>query len=707
MDNDASTGGDVDFRDAINNGADLSLTKTVDNADACVGSQVTFTLTVTNNGPVNITAGATLTDILPAGFTYVSDNGGGSYNSGTGLWTLPALTNGSNAQLQITATVNATGPYTNTATITSSPNSDPNNSNNTASISVNVGATPATPTLTSTAATCSSEEITTITNYDSALSYAFSPAGPSVTGTGEITGATAGTSYTVTASNATCTSASASFTNDAMLPTPAVPTLSTSAATCSAEGSTTITNYDSALTYTFSPAGPSVTGTGEITGATAGTNYTVTASNATCTSASASFTNDAMLPTPATPTISTSAATCSAEGSTTITNYDSALTYTFTPAGPSVGTGGLITGATAGTNYTVTASNATCTSASASFTNDAMLPTPATPSLSANGPVCSGDDAIFTISGTAGDVVTYTGAVSGNVTIGAGGTVNVTVSGITSDTTLNLTNVSNGTCDLALNMSKTVTVNPNVVASAAVTTSIACNGGTATVTITATSGTAPFTYTLDGVTNNTGVFSNIAPGTYNWSVTDTNSCGSANGTIDVTEPSVLSASGLVTDATIAGVSDGSIDLTLTGGTSPYTYSWSNGATTEDITGLAAGTYDVTVTDANSCTTTASFTVSEPGALTLTETITNLACNGDNSGAIDITVGGGVGPYTYVWNTGAATEDLSGLSAGNYSVTVTDANGATLTGNYTITEPAVLSASGTVTDATIAGVSDGS
>ena len=220
-------------------------------------------------------------------------------------------------------------------------------------------ATPAVPTLSTTAATCLSAGSTTITNYNNALTYTFSPAGPSVGAGGLVSGATAGTSYTVTAGNGTCTSgSSSSFSNDAILPTPAVPTLSTTAATCLAAGSTTITNYNNALTYTFSPAGPSVGAGGLVSGATAGTSYTVTAGNGTCTSgSSSSFSNDAILPTPAVPTLSTTAATCLAAGSTTITNYNNALTYTFSPAGPSVGAGGLVSGATAGTSYTVTAGN--------------------------------------------------------------------------------------------------------------------------------------------------------------------------------------------------------------------------------------------------------------------------------------------------------------------------------------------------------------
>src|SRR5690606_21986859 len=169
------------------------------------------------------------------------------------------------------------------------------------------------------------------------------------------------------------------------------PTINTTAPTCSSNGSSTITNYDGTLTYTFTPTGPSVGAGGVISGMTTGTNYTVVADNGSCTStASASFSNAAMLCSVVVPTINTTAPTCSSNGSSTITNYDGTLTYTFTPTGPSVGTGGTISGMTTGTNYTVIADNGSCSSvSSASFSNAAMLVTPTVPTITTAGTTCS------------------------------------------------------------------------------------------------------------------------------------------------------------------------------------------------------------------------------------------------------------------------------------------------------------------------------
>src|SRR5690606_10058093 len=100
----------------------------------------------------------------------------------------------------------------------------------------------------------------------------------------------------------------------------------------------------------------------------------------------------------------------------------------------------------------------------------------------------------------------------------------------------------------------------------------------------------------------------------------------------VNEPTVLSASGVATNVSCNGGSNGTIDLTVTGGTAPYGFVWSNTATTEDMTGLSAGTYDVTVTDAKGCTTTASVTVNEPTVLSASiSSQTNVLCNGAATG----------------------------------------------------------------------------
>ncbi|OGS62246.1 MAG: hypothetical protein A2X07_00455, partial [Flavobacteria bacterium GWF1_32_7] len=257
---------------------------------------------------------------------------------------------------------------------------------------ITIVAVPVTPTIVSNVPTCSADGTSTVSNYDIGVTYIFTPAGPSVGAGGLISGMVTGTSYTVLASNGTCSSASSlAFVNNVMLVTPVAPTVSITPETCLSNGIATISNYDASMSYVFTPAGPTVGAGGVISGMIVGTNYTVTASNASCTSVnSAPFSINAILATPAVPTITSVAPTCVVDGSSSISNYDGSLTYTFSPAGPVVGVGGAITGMITGTNYTVVSSNATCTSASSlTFNNAAQLSIPVTPIISVSAPTCS------------------------------------------------------------------------------------------------------------------------------------------------------------------------------------------------------------------------------------------------------------------------------------------------------------------------------
>ncbi|MFZ6010232.1 MAG: T9SS type A sorting domain-containing protein [Bacteroidota bacterium] len=124
--------------------------------------------------------------------------------------------------------------------------------------------------------------------------------------------------------------------------------------------------------------------------------------------------------------------------------------------------------------------------------------------------------------------------------------------------------------------------------------------------------------------------------------------------------------------------NGGLNITVSGGTAPYTYLWSNGAITEDIQNLSSGIYKVTVTDANGCSVEVSYNLKDNNTLKLSATSTQTSCVDDASGTINLTVTGGVDPYTYSWSNGSTTEDLSGLISGSYTVTVTDSSGCTAT-----------------------------
>ncbi len=220
---------------------------------------------------------------------------------------------------------------------------------------------------------------------------------------------------------------------------------------------------------------------------------------------------------------------------------------------------------------------------------------------------------------------------------------------------------------------------------------LACNGETSDIDITVTGGTTPYTYQWDNGAGTNEDPIGVGVGTYNVTVTDANGC-IATATADITEPPLLTAvPTVVTALACNGDTNGSIDLTVNGGTMPYNYQWDNGAgTSQDPTGLGAGTYNVTVTDANGCIATATADVTEPPLLTASAIDGALACNGDTNGSIDLTVTGGTMPYTYQWDNGAGIiEDPIDLGAGIYTVLVSDANGCIATATAEITEPALL------------------
>ncbi len=145
----------------------------------------------------------------------------------------------------------------------------------------------------------------------------------------------------------------------------------------------------------------------------------------------------------------------------------------------------------------------------------------------------------------------------------------------------------------------------------------------------------------------------------------------------------LTLTGTVANVTCNGMSNGSITTVTGGGQPPYTYLWSNSATTADISGLTAGIYTVTVTDFLSATITGSWTITEPAAIILSAVVRDELCPQASDGDINLTVTGGTPPYTYLWSNLALSEDIAGLTAGTYSVTVTDAAFCATTGSWTV------------------------
>lgn len=155
----------------------------------------------------------------------------------------------------------------------------------------------------------------------------------------------------------------------------------------------------------------------------------------------------------------------------------------------------------------------------------------------------------------------------------------------------------------------------------------------------------------------------------------------------ITEPAVLSLSEQHVNATCFGGTQGSIDITVAGGTLPYSFVWNDGVTTEDRNGITAGTYIPTCTDQNGCSATISITITEPAAPVMLIAVTNATCFGGN-GSATANPSGGSAPFNYVWSgLGKGPPDKQLLSQrANYTVTATDASTCRQTASLSITEP---------------------
>lgn len=192
------------------------------------------------------------------------------------------------------------------------------------------------------------------------------------------------------------------------------------------------------------------------------------------------------------------------------------------------------------------------------------------------------------------------------------------------------------------------------------------------IQITTTGGVMPYQFSWSHGANTEDV-SQLTPGNYTLTVIDADNCSvTANFTIN--EPSLLQANiDNIYDARCAGYATGAVTITVSGGTPGYTYTWSNGHTSQDIINVLAGTYSVTAVDANGCTVSVSATIAEPTPLLVILFPISPTCFGASNGQITSQVSGGTPPYSYLWSNSSITPDINNLAAGNYSLLVTDAH----------------------------------
>jgi uncharacterized protein (DUF2141 family) len=380
----------------------------------------------------------------------------------------------------------------------------------------------------------------------------------------------------------------------------------------------------------------------------------------------------------------------SADGSIDLTVIGGVAPYTYVWSNGEITED--ITGLVAGT-YTVTVTdfNGDILSNSVDITEPSLLQTSAT----LTDVLCFG--------GSDGDIdLTVSGGVAGYSFLWSNAAITEDISSLVAgDYSVTVTDANNCTAQNTFTISE-----PSELVYSATTNDISCFGGNdGAIDLSVSGGTSGYSFVWSNGEISEDLNSLIA-GTYTVTVTDANNC-SVNDAYILTQPTAINISGTPANVSCFNGSNGSINITVTGGSGGYSYAWSNGAITEDISSLIAGTYTVTVTDANSCTATNSFTITQPAVLSLNGSASAVSCFGGANGGVNITVSGGTLNYSYQWSNAAITEDITGLSAGTYTVTVTDANNCTATNAYVVTQPTALSLSGTASPVACFGGSNGS
>ncbi len=386
----------------------------------------------------------------------------------------------------------------------------------------------------------------------------------------------------------------------------------------------------------------------------------------------------------------TCTAACDGSISLVVSGGTPGYTYAWSPAGVTGQGTPNVSGLCAG-SYTVTITDAAGCDTTANYTVGEPSPLSATleiTDVSCNG-LCDGSVNAVVGGGTPGYTYLWTPAPGG-------GQGTPAATGLCAGAYTLLVADSNG-CDTLLE----VTISePPPLANAPSSTDVTCGGlcdGTATADV--SGGVAPYTYAWSpspGSGQGTAQAGGLCPGTYTLTVTDSNGCIYTEDYL-ISDPVPITVVLDVVPATCPATCNGSADAVVSGGTGPYTYVWASGTITGQgtpgVSELCAGTYTLTVTDALGCDTTVAFTVTDPAPIEAQEVVVDATCADGCDGSISLVVIGGTPGYTYAWSpagvTGQGTPNVSGLCAGSYTVTITDAAGCDTTANYTVGEPSPL------------------
>ncbi len=464
----------------------------------------------------------------------------------------------------------------------------------------------------------------------------------------------------------------------------------------------------SGWTVNSTPPGFTQSGVGNlaaITGLTPGTAFSFSYTDVTlgCTSPNSSSVNINLVPSvPATPIagVPTQPTCLVATGSVSVSNLPNTGGWTLTAYGGNpattntlngIGTSSVFSGLPVNSYYfTVTNLSNGCTSSSS---NTVFINNPIPPAAPIVGtitqPSCSVVTGSVVLTGLPSGNWTLTASPGGQTVTGSG--TSTTFSGLPANSTYTFIVQNAASCNSP--SSASALINPALSIPSSPTASViqpTCPIPTGTITVTSPVGA--YTYALNGGNFQASpVFSGLVGGSYVVTVSDNNSLCTSSSMVPITinpspQPPAISID-YVTNVSCFGASDGEAAVQIDSlGTPPFVFSWSPVAIANDtVTGLAPGSYNIVVVDAANCVVVQGITITEPSAMLITGDSTPINCATGVLGTMDVDVSGGTLPYSYVWNpTGNTTDSIFGLNAGNYTVTVSDANGCQVSLGGTIT-----------------------
>ena len=677
-----------------------TYTVSVTDQNGCVG---TATTTPANTAGPSLTS---LTSVQPSCHGGTNGSATATLSGGTAAYTF-SWSNGATAITSATsATATGLSAVTYSVTVT-----DANACPATSAVTLSQPTLLAVSTPTVTATTCGQNVGTAaVTGSGGTAPYTFAWAGNGASGQTAATATALGVgSYTVTITDAKGCNTN-TVANIAVLsgPAPVATTVSNVKCFGQSNGSTSVsaTGGSTPYTYAWSNGGTNALNTGLVAGS-----YTVTVTDAGGCSAQ----SVATVTQPQSLTLLSQTSVqdvCFGEnvGSASLNVSGGTPNYTYSWAGSNAvgATGATASGLKAGT-YTVTVQDAL----GCSLTNAYTITAPAAivPTVTPTNSTCGNANGKASVTATTGGGGTYTYAWAGT---GAAGQTGITATGLTAGNTYTVSVTDQNGCVGTATTTPANTAGPSLTSLTSVQPS--CHGGTnGSATATLSGGTAAYTFSWsNGATAITSATSATATGlsavTYSVTVTDANACP-ATSAVTLSQPTLLAVSTPTVTATTCGQNVGTAAVTGSGGTAPYTFAWAgngaSGQTAATATALGVGSYTVTITDAKGCNTNTVANIAVlSGPAPVATTVSNVKCFGQSNGSTSVSATGGSTPYTYAWSNGGTNALDTGLVAGSYTITVTDAGGCSAQSVATVTQLTKLAVSGQGYNTTCFGGSDG-